>query len=362
MVKIKIKDKNDEKNQINFLYVYENEFDSAIDYKIQSEILRKKIKSFYRFNEGSSLDRFSKMSNIALSNEVAKIAKHIVGQYEFFQVSDINKEAYIFSHLVENPDAFKNSLEKLTSLYGVSNLSDRPILAIIYANKRGILNIVNDNANINLLVSIEVDVNFSEKKNSIYDVDKMFLNDLFDTLPVKSKFSQKSGLVTGYSHDETNLNDIKYFNMLEDFFWNEFEHKLLCGRIVEQLEKSENKEREEEAIMDNENIVSDSDYNIDLNEELLKALENRYKLQTTAVYECKSLDTICKLIKYMPKKDNKMLKTMIYKMKNKYYFSNSCLKNTSLFCEYNVCETYISASYIKEHGRRINNFAALLSL
>ena len=43
MVKIKIKDKNDEKNQINFLYVYENEFDSAIDYKIQSEILRKKI-------------------------------------------------------------------------------------------------------------------------------------------------------------------------------------------------------------------------------------------------------------------------------------------------------------------------------
>ena len=143
---------------------------------------------------------------------------------------------------------------------------------------------------------------------------------------------------------------------------NEIAKDILNSIIDDAVEKSENKEREEEALMDNENIVSDSDDNIDLNEELLKVLENRYKLQTTAVYECKSLDTICKLLKYMPKKDNKMLKTMIYKMKNKYYFSNSCLKNTSLFCEYNVCETYISASYIKEHGRRINNFAVLLSL
>ena len=46
MVKIKIKDKNDEKNQINFLYVYENEFDS---YTI--DLVRDSKETIYRIKD-----------------------------------------------------------------------------------------------------------------------------------------------------------------------------------------------------------------------------------------------------------------------------------------------------------------------
>ncbi|SER54753.1 adapter protein MecA [Lachnobacterium bovis] len=348
MVKINITDKNDKKNQINFLYVYENEFDTAIDDNISGEVLKKEIKKYYRSTTKARLGRFSKLGNQIISDEVAKIAKNIVGQYEFSRTTDISNDSYIFSHLIENPEAFKDSLEELTSIYGIKDLAGKPVLAISYSNKRGIKNIINETRKMELLVSIDVDRRFVEKSKSIDEINKVIFRDLFGIMSIKSKFSQKLGLVTGYSQKDTSLSDIKYFDMLEDFFWNEFESKLLCGRMIDFLE--EDKPNKLEKNNDDFDIFEN-----DIEEDLYNRASDKRISKTRVLYKCNSIDNICKVAKFIDKNDNQLLKSIIYKFNKNYYLSFPNSYNGSLMSEYKLSKTNISLAYIKEHGRKINN-------